>query len=179
MLGAVSSVARFAGPKLLALFKNPATGQMLTKSELAARFAPDLFFGGVEAVMTPGDLGDKAIAGLASATGGSLGGLALGRFGGKNQALGYALDMAGSLGGDLIGRSIGEGIQRGKDKLSGGLGQTPYERLNERDRKAFEEAIRQDQTGQLLAELGLLPASTQSALYSGAYSDPTTGMGVA
>lgn len=157
MLG---KVGRFAG----AIFTNPATGKFMGYGPLAARLAPDLMFGGLEAAMTPGDIGDKLIAGGSTAIGGSLGGLSLGRLGGKNEALGYVLDMAGSIGGDMGGRVIGENIQRGKDKLSGGKGQTPYERLSEEDRKQLEELIRQDQTGKLLAELGLLPASTQSAL---------------
>jgi hypothetical protein len=61
---------------------------------------------------------------------------------------------------------IGDQIQRGKDKLAGGKGLTAYERLNEQDRQKLEQLIREDQTGRILAELGLLPASTQSALIS-------------
>ena len=53
--------------------------------------------------MTPGDFGDKAIAGLSSATGGVTGGLLLGKLGGNNQMLTTALDMAGSIGGDMAG----------------------------------------------------------------------------
>ena len=47
----------------------------------------------------------------------------------------------------------------------GGKGQTPYEKLSAKDREALENMIRQDQTGKLLAELGLLPGSAQSYLY--------------
>jgi len=176
MLGTIAKVGRFAGQNLVKLFMNPSTGKMMDKAELAARFAPDVLFGGLEAVMTPGDAVDKAVAGLSSAAGGSLGGIALSRLAGKNQAVGFGLDMLGSIGGDMVGRSGGELIQRGKDKVFGtGQGLTAYERLSKQDREMLEEAIRQDQTGQVLAQLGLLPASTQSALYS----DPTTGMGVA
>lgn len=176
MLG---KAGRFAGKALAQLFTNPATGAAMSKGDILARLAPDLMFGGLEAVMTPGDIADKTIAGLSSAAGGSLGGLALGRLGGSNQALGYVLDMAGSIGGDMGGRMIGEGLQKGKDKLAGGKGQTAYERLSEEDRLKLEELIRQDQTGQVLAQLGLLPGSTQSAIYQAPYADPTTGMGVA
>ena len=157
---------RFAGKALQNLFKLPGTNQFMSKGDIAARLAPDIMFGGLEAAMTPGDLADKLIAGSSTALGGSLGGLALGRLGGGNQALGYVLDMAGSIGGDMGGRMVGEQIQRGKDKVAGGKGQTPYERLSEEDRQKLEEMIREDQTGRILAELGLLPASTQGALIS-------------
>ena len=73
--------------------------------------------------------------------------------------------MAGSIGGDMVGRMGAEQIQRGKDKLSGGKGQTPYEKLGAKDREALEQMIREDQTGRLLAELRLLPGSTQGYLY--------------
>ena len=162
----LSTGGRFAGNALKNLFKLPGTNQFMSKGDIAARLAPDIMFGGLEAAMTPGDLADKLIAGGSTALGGSLGGLSLGRLGGQNQALGYVLDMAGSIGGDMGGRMVGEPIQRGKDKVAGGKGQTPYERLSEEDRQKLEEMIREDQTGRILAELGLLPASAQSALIS-------------
>jgi len=86
--------------------------------------------------------------------------------------------MAGSIGGDFAGRAAYEAAQRGKDKLMGGQGLTPYERLAMEDRQQLEQLIREDQTGRILAELGLLPASTQDALISQPYADVTTGMGV-
>ena len=162
----LSTGGRFAGNALKSLFKVPGTGLPMGRAEILGRLAPDIFFGGVEGVMTPGDIGDKLIAGTSTAVGGSMGGLALGRLGGKNQLAGFLLDMGGSFGGDMGGRMIGDQIQRGKDKLAGGKGLTAYERLNEQDRQKLEQLIREDQTGRILAELGLLPASTQSALIS-------------
>ena len=99
------------------------------KGDIAMRLAPDLFFGGLAATQTPGDIGDKIIAGGASALGGGLGGLALGRLAGKNQALGTVLDMAGSVGGDFAGMAAGDQLMRGKDMIAGGAGQTPWERM--------------------------------------------------
>lgn len=163
MLG---KTGRFAGQALSSLFKVPGTNKYMGTPELTLRLLPDLLFGGLEGAMTPGDIGDKLIAGTSTAVGGSLGGLGLGRLGGRNQILGTGLDITGSLLGDFAGRGVGDQIQRGKDKLAGGKGQTPYERLNEKDREKLEQLIREDQTGRILAELGLLPASTQSALIS-------------
>ena len=160
----IGRVGRFATNRLLDLFKLPG-GQFMGKGDLAMRLAPDIMFGGLEAAMTPGDFVDKGFAGVGSALGGSLGGLALGKLGGRNQALSTVLDMAGSIGGDMAGREGAAIAQRGKDLVMGGKGQTAYERLSTKDREALEKMIREDQTGQVLAELGLLPGSTQGFLY--------------
>lgn len=136
--------------------------------EIAMRLAPDAMFGVMEGAMTPGDLGDKIIAGTGSALGGAGGGLLLGKLGGAGP-LGTVLDMGGSIAGDMIGRGASEIILRGKDKLSGGEGLSPYERMSK------EQQMQMLQAGktQALAELGLLPAG-----YQGYLTDPTTGMGV-
>jgi len=162
MLGTALKGGRMAGGALKWLFKD------MGKGEIAMRLAPDIMFGGVEAAMTPGDIGDKAVAGLSSALGGSLGGVALGKIGGSG-ALGTALDMAGSIGGDMIGREVGGAILRGKDKLGGGEGLTPYEKMSKEQQLAMLQAGRT----QALAEMGLLPGGYQEYL-----TDPSTGMGV-
>lgn len=145
---------RPAGQALKWLFKGQGPG------EIAMRVAPDLLFGVLEAAMTPGDLADKAIAGLGSATGGVTGGVLLGKLGGKNQMLATALDMAGSIGGDMVGREGANLVMKGKDKLMGGSGQNPYERMGDQQQAMMAQDIR----AQVLAELGLLPGSYQSAL---------------
>ena len=136
-------------------------------TEIVGRLAPDALFGVMEGAMTPGDLGDKIIAGSGAAIGGAAGGLALGKLGGNTPA-GFLLDMGGSIGGDMIGRMASDQVLRGKDAISGGKGRTPYEKMSD---KQMEELI---QSGKLqaLAELGLLPSSTQQRLV-----DPSTGMG--
>tara|TARA_R100001129_G_C5317495_1_gene246798 strand:+ start:1592 stop:2086 length:495 start_codon:yes stop_codon:yes gene_type:complete len=158
MLGLVakgaSKTPRMALDALKFLFK----GQ--TSPEIALRIAPDVLFGVLEGTMTPGDIGDKLIAGGGSALGSTVGGLTLGKLAGRNQLAGIALDTAGSLGGDFAGRAGADLILRGKDKLAGGEGLTPYENLGERQRQELTEQV---QT-QLLAELGLLPSSTQQYL---------------
>lgn len=154
--------ARMAGKALEALkwlFKDQSAG------EIALRVVPDVGFGVLEGALTPGDLGDKIIAGTGTAIGGVTGGAALGKLGGKSAALTQGLDLAGSVGGDFGGRYVAEQLQR----LKGG-GQTPYERLSEEQFAAMKE----EASIQALAELGLLPQGTQSAL-----TDPYTGMGVA
>jgi len=159
MLQAVVKGGRFAGGALNGLRKFLFAGQK--GGDIAMRLAPDLMFGGLEMAMTPGDIGDKLIAGTGSALGGATGGLLLGKLGGKNQALATALDMAGSIGGDFVGRAGSDAALRSKDALFGsGRGLTPYERMNEEQQGLFAEQVR----NQTLAQLGLLPGSTQSYL---------------
>jgi len=159
MLGRAAGAALGLGKSL---FKG------MRPADIALRLGPDAMFGIMEGAMTPGDLGDKIIAGSGSAIGGAMGGLALGKLGG-NSALGAMLDMGGSIGGDMLGRATADQILRGKDKISGGQGLTPYEKMSEQQQLQMLQAGRT----QALAELGLLPSSYQQALV-----DPSTGMGV-
>ena len=155
---AAGTGARMAGQGLAnAAFKGgfgKALFGEMGKGQIAARLAPDIMFGGLAAATTPGDLGDKLIAGSASAVGGGLGGIALGRAAGRfGEGASLVADMAGSIGGDYAGMMVGDSLQRGKDKVMGGAGQTAYERMGSEQQKAIEEQIRQ----QTLASVGLLP----------------------
>ena len=158
-LTAAGKVAAAQGPRMAAsgAFKQGLGKAMfgeMTKGQIINRLAPDAFFGGLAALQTPGDLGDKLIAGTTSAVGGGLGGLALGRAGQRfGDTAGFMSDMAGSIGGDMIGMSVGDGLQRGKDSLMGGSGQTAYERMSAQQQAEFAEQIRQ----QTLAGVGLVP----------------------
>ena len=51
------------------------------------------------------------------------------------------LDMAGSYGGAYSAMPVADAIMRGKDKLMGGKGQTPYERLSDEQKKVLEAQI--------------------------------------
>lgn len=136
---------RPAGQALKWLFKGS------SKGDIALRVLPDAAFGVLEAVNTPGDIVDKTVAGLGSATGGVMGGIALGKLGGNNQAITNLLDMGGSIGGDMLGRMTAEQIQRGKDAMTGGQGLSAYERAG----LEYEEALKKQMREQILAELGV------------------------
>ena len=149
----VSSAGRMAGQ---ALFGG------MTKGQIAARLAPDAIFGGVAALQTPGDIGDKLIAGGASAIGGGLGGLALGRAASRfGEGASIAADFGGSILGDMGGMAVGDALLRGKDKLGGGSGQTPYERMSTQQQAEFAEQIRR----QTLAGAGLVPGVRDQFMY--------------
>lgn len=144
-----------------------------SKGEIAMRLVPDLGFGVVAAVQTPGDIGDKLIAGSTSAIGGSLGGIATAgalrgmRMPGAVQNIG---DLAGSFGGDYMGMMIGDSLQRGKDKLMGGQGLTAWERMGAEQQAQYAQQLEQ----QILTQYGLIPGTREQYAI-----DPNTGMGVA
>ena len=141
--------------------------------EIAMRLVPDIGFGILAGAQTPGDLGDKLIAGGASALGGSIGGIATAgalkgiRMPGAVQNLG---DLAGSFAGDYAGMMVGDTIQRGKDSLMGGQGQTAWERMGAQQQAQYAQQLEQ----QILSQYGLIPGSREQYAM-----DPTTGMGVA
>ena len=140
-------------------------------ADLAGTFGFDLLFGGLAAAQTPGDIGDKLIAGGAQAIGGGLGGVALTAAVGP-QRLGkyrFLTDMAGSVGGDFAGLAVGDQIMKGKDLMMGGKGQTPYERMSTQQQEEYAKMLRQ----QILTEYGIVPGTREQYAM-----DPSTGMGV-
>ena len=167
MFGAVRKFAM--NPKVLEFIK-PALANdkgKITAGSLAGRFAPDAFFGVLAASQTPGDMGDKIIAGTTSALGGGLGGAGVTTLTGGR--LGQFGEFAGGFGGDYLGMMVGDQLSRGKDLLMGGSGQTPYERMSEEQQRQFAAQLEQ----QILSQYGILPGTREQ------YADPTTGMGVA
>ena len=166
--------ARMAMNALKWLFSQPgavkgAPSQLMNAGEIALRVVPDVGFGMLTAVNTPGDIVDKAVAGGAQMAGGIGGGLLLGKAGGRNQAVSGLLDMAGSVGGDFAAMPISDTVQRGKDKLMGGEGQTAYERLSAEQQQLLAKQIEQ----QVLQTYGLMPGTHDRYM-----SDPSSGMGV-
>lgn len=141
--------------------------------EIALRVVPDLGFAGLAMAQTPGDMGDKLIAGASQAAGGILGGVgaagAVRKMGG-NQAIQNLADMAGSVAGDFGGMAIGDNVSRGKDLLMGGKGQTAWERMGESEQSAYAKDLEQ----QILAQYGLIPGTREQYAV-----DPSSGMGVA
>ena len=124
-------------------------------SQVLGRVAPDIFFGGLAAAQTPGDIGDKAIAGLTQAAGGALGGgLTTGLTRGK---LGMLGELAGGYGGDMLGIAVGDNLQRGKDVLMGGKGQTAFERMGEEQQQRFANQIRNETLMSMGIGPGYLP----------------------
>ena len=142
--GALGAFAKGAGYKRLAGDALAKAGTMVPKSvgdatkmivgkdlynnkgDLLFRLAPDAVFGVMGGAMTPGDLGDKVIAGGTQFLGGGLTGLAAGRIARgplkMTQRAADMADMVGSVGGDFLGMAVGDQILKAK-----GGGMTPME----------------------------------------------------
>ncbi len=147
------------------LFKKALIGQM-GKKELAMRLGPDAIFGAMAAMQTPGDIGDKLIAGGTQFGFGGLGGLATGRLAkglGASSGVETIADFMGSYGGDFAGMAAGDALQRGKDKVMGGEGRTAYERMSDEQQQQFAEQIRQ----QTLMGAGFIPGIQEQYGYIG------------
>ena len=115
-------VGRFAGQALKYLTKD------ISKGEMLARLSMDGLGGLMAAAYTPGDLTDKAIAGVGATVGGAAGGLALGKLGGTGVP-GLALDFAGSIGGDMLGSLAAEQVMKGKSAVMGQGFKSPWEKM--------------------------------------------------
>ena len=116
-----------------------------TAAEWGMRVAPDAIFGTMAGAMTPGDIGDKLIAGTAATAGGALGGLALrGAIGGvapsvmKNTVADITSEMVGGIGGDIAAQGVADSLLRAK-----GGGTTPYEKMAADQQRALEQSILQ------------------------------------
>ena len=155
----IGRVGRFAGSLL----------KGVPREEMFVRLGTDALGGLMAAAYTPGDLGDKLIAGSAATIGGAAGGLALGKLGGKNQLAAVGLDMAGSIGGDMLLSRMGEEIMKGKSYMQGEGYMSPYEKLGAEQQQALAAAIQQD----VLRQYGLIVPGAPVH-----YADPSTGMGV-
>ncbi len=135
------------------------TQKAMTALDIAARLGPDVLMSGISAATTPGDIGDKAIVAGTQLLGGAGGGLVAGKLS-KNPAISGLLDFGGSIAGDFAAMPVADALMRGKDKVSGGKGETPYERLSAQQQKQLAAQIEQ----QVLQAYGLLPGTRDQYL---------------
>ncbi len=142
---ATKGAKKFAG-KALADYMGPAG---VTPTTLAQNFGMDAAFGIYQGAMTPGDLGDKLIAGVGTGVGGAMGGVglvsALGKH--KNNPLArMGAELGGNLVGDMGGQIVSDGVLRAK-----GGGTTPWEKLQQEGDQQYRQEIER----QMLAQLGI------------------------
>ena len=128
-------------------------GSNAARTNTALMFGPDLAFGAMAGAMTPGDLGDKMIAGTMTGVGGALGGVGLrSLYPGSNSAIMMGLELGGGLGGDMLGQGIADSMLRVK-----GGGTTPYEKMAAEQQRELE----QDILRRVLSGKGGYPAQDQ------------------
>ena len=145
-LGAATQGAKKFAGKALADYMGPAG---VTPTTLAQNFGMDAAFGIYQGAMTPGDLGDKLIAGVGTGVGGAMGGVglvsALGKH--KNNPLArMGAELGGNLVGDMGGQIVSDGVLRAK-----GGGTTPWEKLQQEGDQQYRQEIER----QMLAQLGI------------------------
>jgi hypothetical protein len=115
--------------------------------ERLMRLGPDALFGTMAAVNTPGDLGDKLIAGGTQAIGSVGLGLGASKLPGiRGTAMEGPMDMVGSIAGDFAGMYGGDALLRAK-----GGGTTPWEKVQ----MEGNEQMRQELERQILSQYGL------------------------
>jgi len=163
------SKTRMAGNALKWLFSKAGKNvgdprEKMNVMDIAARLGPDAVFSTMAAASTPGDLSDKLLVGATDFVGSGLTGLAAGRA--TNSAL---VDQVASIAGAYGSMPVADMAMRGKDKLMGGAGMTPYERLSVEQQEQMREQI----TQQVMQAYGLVPGTRDRY-----FSDPSTGMGV-
>lgn len=136
--GFFGNAKRFAGQA----FRDYMGPGGVTPTNIAMNFGPDAFFGAVQGAMTPGDLGDKLIAGTTTAVGGALGGVgAVGMLGKhkNNPGLRMMGEFGGGYGGDMLGQMVGDSVLRAK-----GGGTTPWEKLQQEGDQQYREQIERE-----------------------------------
>mgnify|MGYP003140103555 CR=1 FL=1 len=146
---------RYAGSKLLNAGKFIWDKSGANTAERVMRLGPDALFGTMAAVNTPGDLGDKLIAGGTQA-GLSLGlGLGASKLPGiRGTAMEGLADMGGSIAGDYAGMALGDSLQR----LKGG-GMTAWEREAQKQDELYRQQLEQE----FLQKYGMLSQQPQVA----------------
>ena len=126
LAGSIFNAAKGLGGKGLRLLGIDKMG----KREAAMRFGMDGAFATMGAISTPGDLGDKLIAGGGDfLTSAGTGLVAAAPFRGNPDVANIA-DGVGSMVGWQLGQPVIEGTMRAKDKMMGGEGLSAYDRAN-------------------------------------------------
>ena len=154
-----------AGQALRWLFSRPnmikgKPDELMKAHEIALRLLPDTIGAGINVATTQGDVVDKGLAGAADIVLGAGSGLLAGRMGGRNQALANMLDIGASMAGGFAAYPVGDALIRMKDKATGGLGQTGYEKMSYQQQKALEQQI----TEQVMNAYGYLPGTREMYL---------------
>ena len=143
--GKLGGIKRWAG-QALRDYMGP---EGITPTNLAVNFGMDAGFGVMQGINTPGDLGDKIIAGTASGLGGALGGIgAVGLIPGakKNMGMRMLAEFGGGYAGDMGGQMLGDTVLRAK-----GGGTTPWEKVQ----LSADQEYREQLERQILAQYGI------------------------
>ena len=104
-------------------------GKTIPAGELGVRLGMDAMGAGMGALMTPGDVGDKAIAFGTDLGMSSVLGLGAGRLAGGSGMGATLADMAGSYAGAYGAMPVASKLMQAKDLVTGGRGETPWDKM--------------------------------------------------
>ena len=156
-------IGRLTG-KAFNLGKDLLIPQGVTLGQLAARGVPDALFAGVAAASAGPEAtaADRALLAASSFGGGFGGGIVASNAAKKlmpkagNTMLGL-IDMGGSVVGDMAAMPVGLAATRVADRVGGGQGLDPYERMSAQQHAVMEQQI----ADRLMAMYGGLPGTYQ------------------
>lgn len=139
------------GPNFAKAFPATINGVKLPGRGIAGSVLPDVGFGFMTGMMTPGDLGDKLIAGTTDAViGAGLTGGARGLVGARpGSALGTLIEYGGGMGSGMLSMPVSDELLR----IKGG-GQSPYDKLQMEQYAGIREQVKQELYDQMIAGRG-------------------------
>ena len=162
---------RMAGTKGLQALKyllgrNPSAvkkGIAASVPELTMRLGLDGGMAVLNASQTPGDIGDKILTGLTDFGMSAGTGLVASRpFLGK-PGIATGVDTIASVAGGYGSIPVSENVLKTKDKLMGGQGETPWEKMGREEQQRFAAELENE----ILAQYGLLVPRTNEYLNPG------------
>jgi hypothetical protein len=116
------------------------------KKDIIGSVIPDVAFGTLTGIMTPGDLGDKVLAGATDTViGAGLTGGLRGVTGARGLA-GTAIEMGGGAATGLVSQPVIDSVLRAK-----GGGMSPYDKLQLEQNAAIRREVEQDVLRQLMS----------------------------
>lgn len=120
--------------------------------DLGLRLGMDGTMAVINASQTPGDLGDKLLTGLTDFGMSAGTGLVASRPFLGRPGIASGVDMVASVAGGYGSIPVSEQVLKSKDKLMGGSGETPWEKMGREEQERFAQELEQ----QILAQHGLL-----------------------
>jgi hypothetical protein len=141
------SLLKKLGPNFAKAFPKSINGTPLPGRGIMGSILPDVGFGVMSGMMTPGDLGDKLIAGTTDAVVGAglTGGLRGVVRAKPGRALSTVIEYGGGMGAGMASMPLADQLLR----IKGG-GMSPYDKLQQEQYEGMREQIKQDLYDQMM-----------------------------
>ena len=136
------------GPNFAKAFPKEMGGVPLPGRGIMGSVLPDVGFGVMSGMMTPGDLGDKLLAGTTDAViGAGMTAGARGALGARpGSALGTAIEYGGGMASGMVSMPASDALLR----IKGG-GESPYDKLQQEQYEGIREQVKQELYDQMMS----------------------------